>query len=300
MIGKLVRMFSIALCLYYTHGTAQVVVFNEPAPWLTSRSNSVVVKVQIDTANIEQKKIEMTLYRYRNGYKRRLARKAFKITDFSQEFSLYTYPQNIIGGEDYLQIVWSIPGTDHKGECVPVGIVNLDKIPAPKEYFAVKATKDNEFSALKEFGKKQTVVLNGKKCNFFWSQKNLYIVFETALAKKEFMVLFDGKNGKNAFLSFPDKVIQYYAKNDSLASIYHKRGLIKEKISYAETTWHTDIQKKSEGDITVITVPLYDIGVVSFEGRTIGIALFSDGGRKSLPPNAQKTLPGTWANLIMK
>jgi len=211
---------------------------------------------------------------------------------------------DIIGGKDYLFIEWKVEGTDKEGTVAPFGIVNLhDDDPKKGALSCKKITgsmnagsvigvlKDNDFVAAG----------SGKFCAV-WNSEKLGFVCKNYKEIENLTLVVDGKNGKNAFLSFSDRIISYYPANDSLQAVYYKRGVRDEGIDYQEKNWKQEITKEVKDNTVLIAVPWHDLAILPIDGRIFGFAVFATSEEKTaaVPETAQKEIPGTWGNMVLK
>jgi hypothetical protein len=281
-----------------------IVSFNSPGQWVTQRSDAIVAKVQLDTSKMPQKKMVLSLSRYDAGKKKLIATKTFKVKDYTQEFALGAAGSALLGGKDFLRIDWTIPGTKDKGMLYPVGIVNLDKAPAaaPLHAAKVKEAIDAKNWASLASGVKYSSV-KGNEFGLLWTPKALVVVCRKSQSKDIVRFAFDGKNGKNAFLSHPDRTIDLYQAKDSLGSLFFERGTLNDTINYTQMPWQNDIKMFGDKQAGVIVVPWYDLGMLPLDERTIGFAAFVvDDKAKVLaatPEKAQYFLPGSWGSIVL-
>jgi hypothetical protein len=280
-----------------------IVTFNSPGQWLTERSDKIVLKVQLDTSKIPQKKVAVVLSKMEGGKKKVLANKTFKVTDYSQEFALGSAGSSLLGGKDFLKIEWSLPGAKDKGSLFPVGIVDVDKLARIEPLHAAKtaaAVDQNSVADLCAKAKFQSL----KGCEFalFWSPKVLSIVCKKGQGGGIVRFAFDGKNGKNAFISYSDRVVDLFTAKDSINAFMHNRVAVTDSISYPTKPWETEIKTFTAKDFAVVNIPLYDIGLVGQDDRVIGFSAYSvDEKGTSLaayPEKAKLLLPGSWSSVV--
>jgi len=281
----------------------QIITFNSPAPWLTLRNDSVIVKAQLDTSKFKEKKITFTVTKMENKQKKAIAVKTFKVSDFTQDFALGLAGTGLLGGKDYIKIDWTIPGATDKGYCAPIGIAGGEKINKIQPMHISKAigaldiknvaalVKDKKFSQV-------------QKAEFLslWDSAGMAIILKKASLKDAVKFTFDGKNGKNAFVSYPDKMIDYIAEKDSLHTYINERAY-SDSIAYTEKVWTNDISKASDKDFAMVKIPWYDLGIAKpFEGRIMGFAAFSvpvKGPMTGFPDKALLFVPGSWGSLVL-
>ena len=281
-----------------------IVSFNSPGQWVTQRTDAIVAKVQLDTSKIPQKKIEFSLSKVEAGKKKLIATKTFKVTDYTQEYSLGGAGTALCGGKDFLRIDWSIPGTKDKGMLYPIGVVNLDKLPKVEPIHATKvkeAIDAKNWSSL--IAGVKYVNVKGNEFGCVWTPKSLAIVCKKAQSKDILRFVFDGKNGKNAFLSHPDRTVDLVLAKDSLGSTFYERATVGDTIIYNVTQWRNDITVVGDKTTDVIVVPWYDLGMLPLDDRTMGFAAFvvDDKGKVlgGNPEKAQYFLPGSWGTLVL-
>jgi hypothetical protein len=285
---------------------APVVTFNEPAEWLTQRSSRIVAKVQLDTAQIKSKQVQMALSVVAGGKKQMVSRKSFKADDFSKEFDLGTVGKSLVGGYDYLSIEWSIPGAKETGTCAPVGLVELEKMPRAQVLQARKLAAGMAGAAVAaglQVG--DFVKVGGAEVAFGWNAAGLWVVCRKAgvPADKHVLLCLDGKNGKNAFLSYPDRLFRCFPQRDSVYAFHYQRALNNNVVTYTEALWNNESTVQATSDAIVISIKWHDIGVLPVDERAIGLAAFvvDAAGKASaaLPAGSLTVVPGTWADLVL-
>ena len=293
----------------YSAGTfAQIITFNSPTPWLTLRSDSIVVKAQLDTAKFPKKKITLTASKIEGNKKKQIATKTFKVSDFTQDFTLGVAGVNLLGGKDFLKINWSVPGSKDSGFCAPVGIVNISKIAKTDSLRAVKSSVEVDIKnvAAAVSGAKFTKIKD-REIALKWTPTALLIICKkipaSAAAGGAITFVFDGKNGKNAFTAFSDKMLDYLEGKDSIYSYINERDC-SDSISYKQKPWISEIVKSSDKDNVVIRIPWYDIGIGKpFDGRIMGFSIFLVSDKAAVlaayPDKAVVLIPGSWGNLVL-
>jgi hypothetical protein len=284
---------------------SQIVTFNSPLSWVTQRNDSITVRCQIDTALIKGKKeFSVTVQLVdRKSQKKQLAKKSFPVTDYSGEFNIGTINQVLVGGHSYLKINWAIPGSESKGYISPVGIATLDKLP-PVVLTKIIAVKDGADAAAVAAGLKETDYLSfgTEKCAFAWTKEALYIVLAKQPAPAAGCIRFalDGKNGKNAFLSFADRVVEYHPATDSLGTLHYSRAMYGDTLKYETKPWPSEIKKSVSGDKIVISIPWFDSGIMPFGERKFGIGISTFDAKEiqtsAYPSMADFYLPATWGD----
>ena len=302
-IKKALRLVSMSIIAYTVCITAQVITFNSPAPWITQRNDSIVVKAQLDTSKFSKKKIQLAVSKVENGKKVVVQTKIFKVKDITSDFALGLAKTDLIGGKNYLEIDWSIPQTAEKGLFAPIGIVKLSDSKSDVALHAVNAIGEVSAATIDGLVKDAKYTsLQNQQFTLVWNEKNLYVVVKKSAAKDWLRLAFDGKNGKNAFVAYSDKFVDYSGANDSLAAYDYER-IYKDSISYNVKSWGNTITKFSNTNVTVICVPWSDLGLISFGGRMLGFSVYTVNAANdviaALPATAQQFIPGTWSTFVL-
>jgi hypothetical protein len=292
-------LFAVALVAgMWACAGAQVVTFNSPSPWMSLREEDVVAKTLLDTAKLEKKPVTFTLFKIENGEKKKLASLSQIAKDYSQEFKLLQLKDKILGGRDYLTIEWSVKGKDDKGSLEPFGVAIVS--PSPDTIavggFVESGVTLEKAKALKD---DQLIKVGDNSFGIIWDKKLLGLVCKKGPAKESLTFVFDGKNGKNAFLSYPDRFVSYLPESDSVFARHYTRSVSDSGIVYTESKWNNEITKAADNQVAIILVPWHDTGIIPWDGRIIGFAVFS-GEQSTLPSGAQDRIPGTWADLVLK
>lgn len=282
--------------------SAQAVIISSPGVWLTQRTDSVVVKAQIDTSNLEKKEIEFKLSSVNKGKKHVVLSKKFKIEDNMGEFSLGALNKNVVGGTEFLELNWSIDGVG-RGTVCPLGIVKL----AEKKDFKdiVAAPVKNESDIKNVVSKFENPCVVGKtEFVSAWDSNNLYFAFKKSTEQGCVEFCIDGKNGKKAFLAYSDRVICFDTPKDSIHGFHFKRELKADTLSYRKIDWNHNMEIKTVEDKTLIVIPWVDIGAIPFDGRMCGIGVFAKDNQGkvigSVPQKAKTDIPGTWTDLVLQ
>jgi len=293
----------IAFCAIGAFG--QIVTFNSPAAWVTQRNDSITVRVQIDTAQIKKKEFALSVDLVSEGAKKKnLAKKTFKVTDYTAEFAMGPVSQNLVGGLSYIKIDWSIPGTTNKGSISPIGIVALDKLPVQPPSVVVHAKDGADAAAIAGFVKDGDFKTVGSaKYALAWNKDALYIVLVKTQAPGTIRFSIDGKNGKNAFLSFADRVVMVATDKDSVWGNHYSWQLVGDTLKYTEKPWPNEMTKSAVGGKVVVRVPWYDSGIIPIPDRRFGLGVmeFDAAGvqKAALPASAKFYLPGTWSDVVL-
>lgn len=307
-MGRMI--FAIAVCAVLFASTAygQIVTFNSPLSWTTQRNDSVTVRSQIDTAQVKKKQFDVTVELVdKKLRKKTLARKSFPIKDYSCEFDMGPINQTLVGGFSYIKINWKLPGSDNKGYIAPIGIVALDKLPpAPVDTIAKAPDNADAAAVVKAIKQDDYLTAGAEKFGFAWNRQALYIVYmknEKTAPDVTLRFAIDGKNGKNAFLSFADRVVMYAPKNDSLWGTHFKRVLSEETLKYDVKPWPNEMTKTKAGSAVVIAIPWYDSGIIPFGERRFGMGVMTFDGKDqqtaALPEKGDFFLPGTWGDFVL-
>ena len=269
------------ICCFFIFCFGQTVTFHSPIPWITLRENMIIAKTLIDTAEVKNNYVVLTLSKVVNGKKAQVVSKKFKTNDYSYECDLGVIKDELIGGKDYYRIDWKVLGAvkkseEKKGAIFPIGFVKLGgdvKESAIKcKSISTPLTADAVNSALKEG---DYTKVGNFMFSTLWNKKSFCLVLKNYTGMKSIGVYIDGKNGKNAFFSYTDRIITYSPANDSLFAFCYKRAIIEEGIKYEEKKWVQQIEKDRKNDCTVIAIPWYDLGMLISEGRIFGIGVFA-------------------------
>ncbi|HLV32452.1 MAG TPA: hypothetical protein VKY57_12855 [Chitinispirillaceae bacterium] len=281
----------------------EVVIVSSPGAWLTQRSDTIVAKAQIDTAQLEKKEITIKLAQVNNGKKRVVATKTFKVEDNMGEFSLGAINKDIVGGTEFLELNWSVAGSDESGSVGPVGIVKLEEKKDVEDLLAAPVKKRSDIDDVVSKFEKPNKVGNFEFVTA-WDTSSLYLIFKKSEEPGSIQFFIDGKNGKKAFLSYPDRIICYTPSKDSIHGFNYKREVRADSLIYTENVWNHEIAIKTAGDKTLIVIPWADAGIIPFEGRKCGLGVFalnsSNKVTSSIPKNAKKDIPGTWTDLVLQ
>jgi len=70
----------------------------------------------------------------------------------------------------------------------------------------------------------------------FWNKQTLSVVVKRSAAKSSLRLTFDGKNGKNAFVSFADKMLDFVDEKDSI-HVFENDRAIQDSIIYTQKPW---------------------------------------------------------------
>ncbi|MGB7568983.1 MAG: hypothetical protein WBM07_14075, partial [Chitinivibrionales bacterium] len=287
------------LCVlgYSALSWGQVMTFNSPAPWLTQRNDSILVKAQLDTSKFVKKQLTLSLSKVEAGKKKPVLAKTFKVKDFTQDFFMGMAGASLIGGKDYLRVAWSNPGAKDSGYCAPIGIVNIDKIAKVQPVHATKVVTPIDLKDIAGLVKdKKFTKVGAEEFMLLWNTKTLSIIIKKSAAKGAVKFTFDGKNAKNAFVSFADKMLDYVTDKDSIFA-YENDRVCSDSITYTPKVWINEIKKVSDKDYALVTIPWYDIGLLPFDGRVMGFGAFA--APAAYPEKAVVFNPGSWGNVVL-
>ncbi|MDD5673557.1 MAG: hypothetical protein PHC61_05315 [Chitinivibrionales bacterium] len=294
------------VCLCVGLSAAQIVSFETPSAWLTLRQDSLIVKAQFDTARLQKKQVKLVITKVNDGKKKTLATKTVAVKDYFQLLNCGVTGGSIIGGKEFIAIDWSVADLKESGTVAPVGLLVLPKSDSANMLHAKKlaATADaNAVLAQAKTDVARFVKAAGGSFMPFWNEHDLFLVCKKAAANNQLQFAFDGKNGKNAFLSFPDRILTVSLKTDSLAGRYYVRAYKKDTVSYSEQKWNNDIKQNADSNFICITMPWYDLSIIPTGGRIFGLAAFyaNDKGKVlgALPAKADAFIPGTWGSLVL-
>lgn len=285
-------------------GFSQNISFNTPLPWVSLRNDTIVVRAQIDTAALKGKQLSLMLATVKNGKSSPIASKTFPIKDPSGEFSFGKINKKLIGGEEFLQVKWAIKGAEDKGTVEPIGIADLSSAPADTlraNHVADNAANKDVAAAMSDKLRKTGSVSYG----FSWNRNALFAVVKKDGSKDSVKFAFDGKSGKNAFLSYPDRIVTVATADSGVVSGTHfQREMRKDSLVYKVEPWRNEITQETIGDVIVVRIPWFDTGMIPFEDRTVGFGAFVvDAKGKSVaaqPAFAQLFIPATWGMLLLQ
>lgn len=304
---------SFLCCAWYA--SAQVFI-TSPTPWVTQRNGSLILSAHYDSSLVNKERIQFTLLRVSEGKSRTIRSEDFAIDDISGEYSLGPVRQGLIGGKDFLKIDWKVMKGEEKGSLAPIGVVDLNKVPVSDTIRAKKF--DGAVSASAVVGSlkdEDYTSLNSFRYAMVWNNDALYIVNEKVEDAGSIEFAFDGKNGKNAFLSYPDRIVSYMPKvqsetdsakvgKDSVWGIHYTRFLRNDSLHYTKKKWQNEITTEESGNMVVISIPWYEIGIIPFEERILGCGIFTrikeDKIGSQYPKTAEFFTPGTWGNVLLE
>jgi hypothetical protein len=294
----------VAVCVAGANG--QVIAFNGPMPWTTQRNDSITVRAQIDTAQLKKKRTIVLSAVLVNDRQQKtvLVKKTFPVADYTGEFSLGQVKRDLVGGRSYVKIEWSLPGVNNgKGDLMPVGIVALDKLLLPGTITVARVKDGADAAAVASMNNGDYRTAGAANFGFAWNKEALFIVLIKKAMQGTVRFAIDGKNGKNAFLSFADRAILYQPDKNSLRGVHFSRAMVGNGLKYEEKPWTNEITNTAVDDKVVIRVPWYDAGLIPFEERRFGMGIMTFDAKgtqtAAMPAQADFFCPGTWCNLLL-
>jgi hypothetical protein len=288
---------------------SQSISFNSPLPWVSLRNDTIVVRAQLDTVALKNKQLSLTLATVKNGKSSTIATKVFPVKDPSGEFSFGKINKKLIGGEEFLQVKWSIKGaakgSEEKGSVEPIGIADLTQIATTD---TVRASHVAEGATAKDAAAAagSALVKTGSvSYALSWNKDALFAVVKKDGTKDSIKFAIDGKSGRNAFLSYPDRIINVVTADSAAAlTVHYQRVMKNDSLVYGLENWASEAVVETVGDVVVVKVPWFSTGIIPFEGRTIGFGVFTVDPKgkpaAALPAGAQLFIPATWGTLQLK
>ncbi len=285
---------------------AQDVVINSPAAWLTQRDGTILVKAQFDTARIAKKSVKFTSYTVDNGKKSLVASKTVLAKTFSQDIKLGSVKGSMLGGTQYVTVEWALTDTAIKGSVFPVGVLAIEKVASKDSLKIGKVANGADCAAAAAaIGKKPFTKVGTYEIGSVWNDQSVFFACKKVAGSKDLVTLaIDGKNAKNAFLAYSDRLLVYGAEKDSLSAVCYKRAMVGDTLRYTKTSWELTGKSSVVNGVFVVEVPWADLGMVkSFVGRRFGFSVMvSDNTGKSIaayPSIAKQEIPGSWTNALL-
>lgn len=281
---------------------AQAVSFSSPASWITQRNDTVFIRAQLDTALIKKKAVSVSLLQVNDGKKKVIAKKNLKITDNVMELMFAKVGKDLLGGKEFLRLEWA--ADNEKGVIEPIGILDLNKVSKSDTVKALRVQDGAEAKTVADIIKaEQFRKIGSVEFGTAWNKDAFFIVMKKSQDSSTISFAFDGKNGKNAFLSYPDRIISYIPAKDSLNTTCYVREIKGDTLKYKDKLWNSEIEKVAADEKVIIRMSWADIGVIPFEERMIGIGVFAMQKGKvnaAIPQNAQYYIPGTWGDVFLQ
>lgn len=293
---------SLICLLAKTAITAQVAVFNNPSSWMTLREKEVEANVLLDTARAEKNSVRITLIKHANNSQRTISNRVYTIDEFPQNLVAGTLQEDVIGGEDFIQLQWSVPGTDHEGKIAPVGIAVLDSVQAEPLLSVRKLSSVSDIASLRKAVGDSMVSAGSYSVAAGYTDSVLYLYMEKDSGQAGTITFaFDGKNAKNAFLTYSDRFISYADSTDSLSTYHYTRSFRSDTIAYERNVWYAGVSEEKNENQIMVAIPWHDLGFLPFDGRRFGLAMFvTDGAERAVPQAADRQLPASWGNAILQ
>jgi hypothetical protein len=285
----------------------EAVTITSPTPWMTLRSDSVVVSVQADTLRLPQRSIAFKVSKNSNGKTSALFSKTVKMDDVSADVFLGRLGALPLGGTDFLTVEWSVPGSELKGVIEPLGAVRLpDEVTARPPLSAARlkegVTEAQVADILRGVGGTEA---GGVRFAAGWNTDALYVLINAAEGVTEAQIAIDGKCGKSAFLSWADRFAVFSAASDSVYGRHYKRSVDKSVMKFDEMAWggQSTLSVTKAEVSRLIKIRWYEVGIQTFEERNIGFAVFAANKAKkaaAYPGLANREIPGTWGDLKLE
>jgi len=287
------------------------VVITVPTEWSTLRSDSIVVSAQIDTARLPNGSVDFKVVRRSGARSSVLFSKSVKAEAAAVDVFLGSVKGAPVGGVEFLSIEWSVPGSELKGVVEPVGIAALGGsvssdnkwVPAVPYPSAVKL-KDgiSGEGAAEALAGLSGFSVGGASFAAGWNSSGLFLYFTPSSAVPEAEFALDLKCGSSAFAALADKFVVVGA--DSAYGLRSsKRSVGKEGLTFEESRWGSDksIVLTKSGAGRLVMLDWVDLGVLPFDGRNIGFAVFTKGKKQGpvYPAGAARSIPGTWGGIRM-
>ena len=284
--------------------SGQIVTLESPTQWLSLRSDSLAIKIQVDTTQIAKKNIKLNLVAVIAKKTKNLASQTVSANTNFIDMVLKFKGYDFVGGKDFLRLDWSVAGKSDKGTIAPFGLAKVDSVDLASliRIRTVEAASDCKAVLTKLSDNDYRVITSGG-CAFVWSAKGLFVAFKKA-STNSIVLAIDGKNGKNAFTAYADRYLTYVGASDSVSASYYNRFFHTDSLTYTRMNWHHEFSTVNDTAVFIVMVPWSDLGVIPSKGRMIGLALFEDDatGKNigALPKNASMFIPGSWADAILE
>ena len=251
---------------------------------------------------LTKKAVSVSLLQVNDGKKKVIAKKNLKITDNVMELMFAKVGKDLLGGKEFLRLEWA--ADNEKGVIEPIGILDLNKVSKSDTVKALRVQDGAEAKTVADIIKaEQFRKIGSVEFGTAWNKDAFFIVMKKSQDSSTISFAFDGKNGKNAFLSYPDRIISYIPAKDSLNTTCYVREIKGDTLKYKDKLWNSEIEKVAADEKVIIRMPWADIGVIPFEERMIGIGVFAMQKGKvnaAIPQNAQYYIPGTWGDVFLQ
>ncbi len=290
------------------------VIVTSPAPWSTLRTDSLTVSLQIDTAQLPGAKIDFKVYRRSGSRSSLLFSKSVKADAPAMDVFLGRVKGGV-GGSDYLSIEWNAPEVAGLKDTVgPIGIAALNGsvtddnkwVPA-KPYLSAVRLKEglSGGEAAEALAALSGFKVGGAAFAAGWNASGLYLYFTPTGSVPAAEYALDLKFGANAFTAWADRYVTVSA-DSAYGSRFSARSVsAKEGLKFDESRWGSGktVALTENGAGRLVTLDWREMGVLPFEGRNIGFAVFAKGpGGKSaaaLPSDAVRSIPGSWGGISL-
>ncbi|MDG5813716.1 hypothetical protein QA601_01370 [Chitinispirillales bacterium ANBcel5] len=287
--------------------SASDVLINSPLPWMTLRNDSLMVRLQADTAQLPQNQITFSVKHHSPGRASQLMSNTVTMDDYSGEFLIGMLGRAQLGGDQWLSIEWNVPGTEKNDRLGPVGIADLNLLESKRINKALRVDDDSKLNDVVSFAKDSTLLeKNDAGVSLAWNTNALFLmIHKSEVSGKELKLGFDPKCGKYAFLAWADRFISYSTETDSVLGTHYRRSYDDEEgLQYQKRVWGENIEQISNEEMVFVSIPWDELGLIPFEERVLGFAVFEYDSNQnlsvSLPQSAQKQVPGTWGEFILQ
>jgi len=285
------------------------VVITSPVEWSTLRSDSVYVSLQVDTASLPKGAIDFKVVKRSGARSSVLLSRSVKVDDAAVDLFLGRVNGAPIGGGDFLSIEWSVPGSALKGVVEPIGVALLKGsvsaenkwVPAVPPLSAVRL-KDglSGNDAAEALAALQGFSAGGANFAAGWNASGLFLYFTPTSSVPAAEFALDLKYGANAFTAWADRFVTVGA--DSAYGIRaSKRSVEKDGLKVEESPWGDakSIVLTNTGAGRMVMLEWSEMGVLPFDGRNIGFAVFVKGKGAAYPAGAARSIPGTWGGISL-
>ena len=287
------------------------VLITSPAEWSTLRSDSVSVSVQFDTARLPNGSVNFKVVKRSGARSSVLFSKSVKVNDAAVDVFLGRVSGVPIGGGDFLSLEWSVPGSDLKGVVEPIGVALLNGsvstenkwVPAAPHLSAVRL-KDglSGEGAAEALAGLRGFSVGGANFAAGWNASGLFLYFTPTSSVPAAEFALDLKFGSNAFTAWADRFVTVGA-DSAYGRRASTRSVEKDGLKVEESPWGDakSIVLTNAGAGRLVMLEWSEMGVLPFDGRNIGFAVFAKGqGRgAAYPSGAARSIPGTWGGISL-
>jgi len=286
------------------------VMITSPSEWTTLRSDSVSVSVQVDTARLPGGTINFKVVRRSGSRSSVLFSKSVKADASSIDVFLGRVKGAPVGGTDYLSIEWSVSDASGlKGVVEPIGIAALSGSLSPENkwvpanpYLSAVRLKDglSGENAAEALAALRGSSVGGADFSAGWNASGLFLYFKPTSSVPAAEFAFDLKFGANAFTAWADRFLTVGA--DSAYGVRaSKRSVDKDGMKTEESSWGDakSVVFTESGAGRLVMLEWSELGVLPFDGRNIGFAVFAKGKNAAYPAGAARSIPGTWGGISL-